>query len=134
MKFIDADEDAKRELLDKLNELWIATQYDDNNNKVRRGSDEERYRDTALRKAVLDAINRFSSHKKFMAWLDKNDESGCIASYDPLRSPAEMRNTVYDLQQKVEWLEKRLNMEVEDTSKVLMSIGLELGRLKKEKV
>ena len=88
--------------------------------KVRRGSSEERCAITDLRKAILDAADRFSRHEEFSAWLCKNH---CyhIDGYDPQRVSREFLRKLEDLQWRVECLEEGSKL----TDKHLLEIALQ---------
>jgi hypothetical protein len=119
-------------LLENLEELHATTHWSASNKKVRRGSNEERCAITALRKALLDAADRFSSHEKFTTWLNENMRYH-IDAYDPLKVPSEWVHTVRDLKWEVDVLKERtdgLNSRADALTKALLELIVQQPRKK----
>jgi hypothetical protein len=107
----DLPDDEARALLKHLETLWaeIDRAFSDKKLKrIRNSLAPLRQDETTLRKALLDAAVRFSTHENFTTWLCRN-HCEHIEAYDPLRMTNEVLDAIHELRWKMQCLED--NME-----------------------
>jgi hypothetical protein len=97
-------------LLSDLSELYIATMRGENGKELkmpRANADywEIRRATTQLRKAILDAADRFPDYASFSTWLVQN-HCEHIEAHDPLRMTEDMVAAIRDLRWRMQCLEK----------------------------
>jgi len=107
----DLPDDEGKALLKHLETLWaeIDRAFSDKKLKrIRNSLAPLRQDETTLRKALLDAAVRFSTHENFTTWLCRN-HCEHIEAYDPLRTTNEVLDAIHELRWKMQCLED--NME-----------------------
>ena len=106
-------------LLGDLSGLYLATMCGEHGKELkmpRSNADywEIRRATTQLRKAILDAADRFPDHASFSTWLVQNHYEH-IEAYDPLRMSEDMTAAIRDLRWRMRCMEKyvrSLNVEL----------------------
>jgi hypothetical protein len=104
-------------LLESLNELFGAIDFDENGKPRRRNSPYIQSAATALRKAILDAGDRFKRHKNFTSWLGSNN-CEYIEAYDPLRMTDEVVEAIRELRWRVKMLDDQTTSILENMIRI----------------